>query len=193
MEHFTSNIKTYSFILAIVLLIALGLSIYIEYQEASTLKIGQLILNVLSVIGVYFTILGIAYTFKQVVSVSEEVNKKMTEVNQFLIYSDINSTAKLAGDCLNDFHQEHAELAIYRLGELKSHLVFIKNNRVINSEDFKARLSDLAVDLKIDLNNINNNRVDFYEKVKMRVVYEHLGEIRHILEEIASELKGEKM
>ncbi len=85
MEHFTSNIKTYSFILAIVLLIALGLSIYIEYQEASTLKISQLILNVLSVIGVYFTILGIAYTFKQVVSVRDEVNKKLTEVNRFLM------------------------------------------------------------------------------------------------------------
>ena len=190
MAHILRNIKIYSIILILSLLSLYGITIYCDYIN-STINSSQTIINGVSILGVYFTILGIGYTFKQILLVKEEVQNSLNELNDFLSYSDISSKIKQIEEIQTFILNSKHELARLRMIDLRSLLVEIKHNKRLDIYFNKEDISDRLADLGIDITNINDLILSG-KKVSFSTVNKHLDEIVIFLGEIGSKLKNKK-
>lgn len=191
MTHILNNIKTYSIVLLILLLLLYGIIIYNDISNKEIDK-SQIILNGISVLGVYFTILGIGYTFKQVLLVKEEVQSKLGELNEFLSHSDISSKIKQIEEIQNFIINSQPELARLRMADLRSLLMEIKHNKRLIPYFEKETISNILTDLSLDIRNINDSILSA-KRVNYLTVNKHLDEIVLFLGEISSQLKNKKI
>ncbi|MFV0420036.1 MAG: hypothetical protein ACK5KT_15060 [Dysgonomonas sp.] len=191
MIHILNNIKSYSFLLLLLLLILYGITIYYDYAN-DILNSSQTIINGISILGVYFTILGIGYTFRQVLFVKEEVQNSLKELNEFLSYSDISSKIRQIEEIQTFILNSKHELARLRMIDLRSLLIEIKHNKRLEPYFDKNTLSDRLIDLSINITNINDS-ILYRKKINYSTVNKHLDEIVLFLEEISSQLKNKKI
>jgi len=191
MIHILNNIKSYSIGLFFLLLLLYGATIYNDYIS-NVMNRSQIIINGISILGVYFTILGIGYTFKQVLSVKEEVQNSLKELNEFLSYSDISSKIRQIEEIQTFILSSKHELARLRMMDLRSLLVEIKHNKRLESYFDKDSISNRLTDLGIDITNINDS-ILYGKKVNYSTVNKHLDEIVLFLGEICSQLKNKKI
>lgn len=191
MNHIFKYIKIYSFLLFIILVITFGITVYLDYNE-NRITESQTIINGISILGVYFTILGIGYTFKQVISVKEEVQNTLGELNEFLSFSDISSKIIQIQEIQNFILHSKPELALIRMKDLRSHLIQIKFNKRLSPYFEIESISEKIMDLGIDITNINETILNG-KRVNYSIVNKHLDETIIYLEEIVSQLKNKKI
>lgn len=191
MDHIFNNIKSYSIILFLLLFIVFGVTVYYDYTN-NVISKSQTIINGISILGVYFTILGIGYTFRQVLSVKEEVQTSLKELNEFLSYSDISSKIRQIEEIQTFILSSKHELARLRMIDLRALLVEIKHNKSLEAYFDKDAISGRLVDLGIDITNINNS-ILYGTEVNYSTVNIHLDEIVLFLGEISSQLKNKKI
>lgn len=191
MDHIFSHIKTYSAILFLLLLLIFGITIYLDFVD-NKLLISQSIINGIGILGVYFTILGIGYTFKQVLLVKEEVQNKLKDLNEFLSHSDISSKIKQIEEIQTFIIGSQPELARLRMADLRSLLMEIKYNKRLDIYFEKDTISDFLTNLSIDIRNINDLILS-NKKVNYSKVNKNLDQIVVFLEEINSQLKNKKI
>lgn len=155
MTHILKNIKFYSIVLLIILLSFYSFIIYNDYLSKE-LTVNKLLINGISILGVYFTILGIGYTFKQIVLVKDEVDKALKDVSEFLVYSDISTKIKQIEEIQSFILNNKPELAKLRMADLRALILEIKHNNKLKNYYEKELISLILTNLSIDMRNIND-------------------------------------
>lgn len=191
MDHIFSHIKIYSIILFLLLSLVFGITIYLDFFD-NKLSISQTIINGVGILGVYFTILGIGYTFKQVLLVKEEVQNKLKELNEFLSYSEISSTVKQTREIQTFIQNKRYESALLRMKDLKSKLIEIKCNQKLLGYIVDGDISIHLASIEIDMSNIDD-ALQGVKGVNYRVVSQNLEKVITCLENIVGQLKNTKI
>ena len=191
MDHIFSHIKLYSTALFLLLLLIFGITVYLDIIGGKLL-ISQTIINGVGILGVYFTILGIGYTFKQVLLVKEEVQKKLEELNEFLSFSDISSTVKQTREIQTFIQNKKYESALLRMKDLKSKLIDIKCNHKLEEYIEDADISIHLTNIEIDISNIDDTMLNG-KSLNYRIVSENLENVITCLENIVGQLKNKKL
>lgn len=191
MDHIFSHIKIYSTVLFLLLLLIFGITVYLDIA-GSKLYISQTIINGVGILGVYFTILGIGYTFKQVLLVKEEVQNKLEELNEFLSFSDISSTVKQTREIQTFIQNKKYESALLRMKDLKSKLIDIKCNHKLEEYIENGDISIHLTNIEIDISNINETMLSG-KSLNYTIVSENLEKVITCLENIVGQLKNKKL
>lgn len=176
-----------------IIFLALGIVTYF-YKDKEN------IINYISVLGSYASLLGILIAYKQIKSVKEiskitkqSVEDNVAEVNQYLSYSEISKTIQVVSEIENYIQVSRCESALIRMKDLKLALIEISSNfRVVKEESNLPMLKKNITVLGLDINNIYAYITEGVE-VDFKVINQNLENIATVLAQLQSELKFRRL
>lgn len=158
------------------------------------------IITYISIVGSYASLLGIWLSYEQIKSVKEiskitqqSIEQNISEVNQYLSYSDISKTIKIIYEIENYILISKLEPALIRMRDLKLALIQIsQNGRLIKEIEKQKLLKTHITNLGIDIANINEYMMNQHQ-LDFKVINQNLENATTYLAELESKLKFQKL
>lgn len=158
------------------------------------------IITYISIVGSYASLFGIWVSYLQIRSVKEiskitqqSIEQNISEVNQYLSYSDISKTIKIICEIENYILISKLEPALIRMRDLKLSLIQIsQNGRLIKEIEKQKLLKAHITNLGIDIANINEYIMNQHQ-LDFKVIHQNLENATTYLAELESKLKYPKL
>ncbi len=152
-------------------------------------------LTILSLLGNLASIAGIGIALYQIFKIKDSTEQAQIaientrhDIERIFSIADItksNETIKLIQESLT---LRKYEVALFRLRELKLMIIELREIPLLNTEDFKSKVSEIIISLGIDVMSLHNCIMSSIN-LKPDVVMEHLELTSELLTEIKSKLK----
>lgn len=154
-------------------------------------------INIVSIIGFIFSILGLLIAFFQIASVKqiaedthEEVTKHIILNNKLLMISDLSSKAAMVNEIQSYLRDNKIEICILRMKDLKISLNSIKNQEQYSTLFAKKKFNDVFLTFNIDLNNIHDLYLNEKYKIDKPLIIKNLEELSTLLLSVEVKLKS---
>ena len=119
----------------------------------------QNMINGITVLGTYLSLLGIVISYFQIKSVKDinektktAIEKSLQRLNQLVVVADLSKAIKIIDEIQQYIVHEYYQIALIRMKDLKSILIQAKHNeeanKLIEYESFCINLNELIVDIK---------------------------------------------
>lgn len=155
--------------------------------------------SILSIFGTCASLIGIGLTYKQILSVKEvseaikiNVDNSLSEINEFLSFSDITTTIKQIHEIQIFIQQSKPELALIRMRDIHLKINEIRFNKRLKIYFNEESVKEIVINIGFDITTIGAKLINDRKKVKFDLINEHLENAIHCLEEISSQLKNKK-
>jgi hypothetical protein len=135
-------------------LLLVGLLYFVFFDQKD-----QNMINGITVLGTYLSLLGIVISYFQIKSV-KDINEKtktaieesLQRLNQLVVVADLSKAIKIIDEIQQYIVHEYYQIALIRMKDLKSILIQAKHNeeanKLIEYESFCINLNELIVDIK---------------------------------------------
>lgn len=178
------------FITIIVLLIC----IIICFKLDNSLKN---IVNYFTITGTTLSVLGLYFTYMQILSIKSSneaavnaVNQSINRINQILNVSDISKSIQNITEIQNYLKNEQFDLALLRMKDIKILIISVKYITALKDFTTGIEYSNLLQDFQIDLNNINNFLQNMAKKPNLKTINLNLENLSTKLSEFENHLKN---
>jgi hypothetical protein len=135
-------------------LLLVGLLYFVFFDQKD-----QNMINGITVLGTYLSLLGIVISYFQIKSV-KDINEKtktaieisLQRLNQLVVVADLSKAIKIIEEIQQFIQQKNYAIVLIRMKDLKSILIQAKHNeeanKLIEYESFCINLNELIVDIK---------------------------------------------
>jgi hypothetical protein len=152
MHHLLYRNKTRSIFILGLLLVGLLYFVFFDQKD-------QNMINGITVLGTYLSLLGIVISYFQIKSVKDinektktAIEKSLQRLNQLVVVADLSKAIKIIDEIQQYIVHEYYQIALIRMKDLKSILIQAKHNeeanKLIEYESFCINLNELIVDIK---------------------------------------------
>ena len=135
-------------------LLLVGLLYFVFFDQKD-----QNMINGITVLGTYLSLLGIVISYFQIKSVKDinektktAIEKSLQRLNQLVVVADLSKAIKIIDEIQQYIVHEYYQIALIRMKDLKSILIQAKHNeeanKLIEYESFCINLNELIVDIK---------------------------------------------
>jgi hypothetical protein len=150
-NHLYRN-KTRSIFMLGLLLVGLLYFVFFDQKD-------QNMINGITVLGTYLSLLGIVISYFQIKSVKDinektktAIEKSLQRLNQLVVVADLSKAIKIIEEIQQFIQQKNYAIVLIRMKDLKSILIQAKHNeeanKLIEYESFCINLNELIVDIK---------------------------------------------
>lgn len=135
-------------------LLLVGLLYFVFFDQKD-----QNMINGITVLGTYLSLLGIVISYFQIKSVKDinektktAIEKSLQRLNQLVVVADLSKAIKIIEEIQQFIQQKNYAIVLIRMKDLKSILIQAKHNeeanKLIEYESFCINLNELIVDIK---------------------------------------------
>jgi hypothetical protein len=135
-------------------LLLVGLLYFVFFDQKD-----QNMINGITVLGTYLSLLGIVISYFQIKSVKDinektktAIEKSLQRLNQLVVVADLSKAIKIIEEIQQFILQKNYAIVLIRMKDLKSILIQAKHNeeanKLIEYESFCINLNELIVDIK---------------------------------------------
>jgi hypothetical protein len=135
-------------------LLLVGLLYFVFFDQKD-----QNMINGITVLGTYLSLLGIVISYFQIKSVKDinektktAIEKSLQRLNQLVVVADLSKAIKIIEEIQQFIQQKNYAIVLIRIKDLKSILIQAKHNeeanKLIEYESFCINLNELIVDIK---------------------------------------------
>jgi len=176
-------------------LLLVGLLYFVFFDQKD-----QNMINGITVLGTYLSLLGIVISYFQIKSVKDinektktAIEKSLQRLNQLVVVADLSKAIKIIEEIQQFIQQKNYAIVLIRMKDLKSILIQAKHNeeanKLIEYESFCINLNELIVDIK--------NMHEFttgYKKTSLNFskIANHLEDLSTTLTAFEHKLKNKK-
>lgn len=150
--------------------------------------LGVDLVSSISVVGSLASIFSVIIVF----SVKYQITNTVSELNQYLSYSEISAAVKLVEEIQNYLQNDKIELALLRMRDLKNILIQLKCNTnledVVNKNNLKMHMVALGTDIENIMSLISSKR-----NVDLGKVRKNLEAVSEFIAQISGNLKYKKL
>lgn len=153
-------------------------------------------IDILSLIGSIASIIGIPLSLWQIFKIKSNtdasrkaIEETKGEIQRVASISDLAKVAEIIKHIQDSISEQKDDIALFRLKELKSIIIELKERPILDSTDFKEKISRHIVTIGADIINLHNLTLSVSTQIKRDIIVKHLEQVSDIIIEAQSRLK----